>query len=73
MPPIHVPTKLFKLVLLRFSFVVRYLGPNGCLSFLVVQTIASLEQKAKGIDADGDGKVRARAAARVCWSHVCCF
>jgi hypothetical protein len=35
----------------------RYLGPKGCLSFLVVQTIASLEQKASKIDADGDGKV----------------
>ena len=34
------------------------------MSFLAVQTIASLEQKAKGIDADGDGKVRARALVR---------
>ena len=42
----------------------KYLGPCGCLSFLVVQTIAHLEEKMKNmmVDADGDGKVRVCAA-----------
>jgi hypothetical protein len=48
---------------------IRYLGPNGCLSFLVVQTISSLEQKANRIDADGDGKVSTICAA----IYVCNF
>jgi hypothetical protein len=42
----------------------KYLGPCGCLSFLVVQTIAHLEEKMKKmmVDADGDGKVLVCAA-----------